>query len=275
MKKLFLIIFPILLAVVVFFGIEYYLNKASGKGALQVTSIPQTDVYLDKKFIGKTPLCRCKAEDMLPVGEYTIRLVPQDTGLFAYEEKVSIQASILTVVDRTFGKGAESEGSTIFLSPLDNKQESQILILSLPEKADVFLDSNYSGQTPLLLKNIPESDHEVKITKEGYREKIVRVRTAPGYKLTAVVSLGINPATEASTPTASVSGTVQKKIVILNTPTGFLRVREEASVSSQEVGRVLPDETYDLVDQITDWFQIKLKDGKKGWISAQYAQIKQ
>lgn len=274
MKKLLLIIFPILLAVVVFFSIEYYLNKASGKGALQVTSIPVTDVYLDKKLIGKTPLCRCKPDDMLPVGEYTIRLVPQDANLLAYEEKVSIQASILTVLDRTFGKGAESEGSTIFLSPLDNKTESQILILSLPEKAEVFLDSNHSGQAPLLLKNIPESDHEVKIIKEGYRDKIVRVRTSPGYKLTVVVSLGINPATETVAPIASPSATLQKSVVILATPTGFLRVREEASVSSLEIGRVLPGATYELLEQTSDWFQIKLKDEKKGWISAQYAQVK-
>lgn len=58
-------------------------------------------------------------------------------------------------------------------------------------------------------------------------------------------------------------------ILIKDTPTGWLRVRE--TPGGREVGRVNPGESYLLADQNDSWFQIKLNDGSLGWISAQYA----
>jgi hypothetical protein len=58
----------------------------------------------------KTPLCKCEAADMLPVGEYNIKVDPQNRH-FPHLKK-NLQ-TILTVVDRTFGKGVTSEGSII------------------------------------------------------------------------------------------------------------------------------------------------------------------
>jgi N-acetylmuramoyl-L-alanine amidase len=62
------------------------------------------------------------------------------------------------------------------------------------------------------------------------------------------------------------------KVLILQTPTGFLRVRDQASLNGTEMGQVKPGETYQLLDERTDWFQIKLTNGQSGWISSQYAQ---
>jgi uncharacterized protein YgiM (DUF1202 family) len=58
----------------------------------------------------------------------------------------------------------------------------------------------------------------------------------------------------------------------LQTPTGFLRVRDQASLNGAEIGQVKPGETYALLDEQTGWYQIKLTNGKTGWISSQYAQ---
>ena len=132
------------------------------------------------------------------------------------------------------------------------------------------------GQSPVLLKNITESDHEIKVVRQGYKDKMVRIRTVLGYKLEAVVYLGIDSqvatssATLISSPSATPS-TGKETVTILNTPTGFLRVRENPSVGSTEVGRVNPDEVFDLLDEQTGWYKIKLKSGVEGWISAQYA----
>jgi uncharacterized protein YgiM (DUF1202 family) len=61
------------------------------------------------------------------------------------------------------------------------------------------------------------------------------------------------------------------KVVIIDTPTGFLRVRSASSTASLEINRAIPGETYEMITETNGWFEIKLKDGKTGWISGQYA----
>lgn len=281
MRKIFLFIAPLFLALGLFFTIAFFLNQNKGKGALQVTANPRSKVYVDGKLIGTTPLCKCEVNDMIAVGDYTVRVEPEDSNYTAFEEKVTISKSILTVVDRTFAKGVASEGSIISLTPLDKKDVIQLLVITFPDKAQVYVDNSPSGVSPLLLNNLTESDHEILIKKDGYRDKTVRIRTVTGYKLTVIAYLGVNTAvagaqlTPTLSPQASPSATptqVISRIVILQTPTGFLRVRETPSAASAEVGRVNPGETYELVAEENGWFEIKLTNGQLGWISAQYAQ---
>ncbi|MCL6096781.1 MAG: SH3 domain-containing protein [Patescibacteria group bacterium] len=277
MKKILFIIVPILLAIFIFVIIFVVVNKTSGKGALQVTSTPVSKVYVDSKFIGQTPLCKCEVNDMITVGTHTVRLVPTQGDLEAFEEKITIAPSVLTVVDRTFGPGASSQGSVISLAPISDKKDAQVLVVTFPDKSQVFLDNNSSGLSPLLLKNLTVSDHEIKVTKDGYKDKTLKIRTVLGYKLEALVFLGVNLATATTSaipsPSPSISPTPASnvKILILDTPTGFLRVRADSSLGSAEIGRVTPGETYDLLNETTGWYQIQLKDKTKGWVSSQYA----
>lgn len=272
MKKILLFVIPFLIAVPAVTALAYFLSNSSGKGALQVTSTPKSQVYLDGKLIGETPFCKCELPDMLRSGEYTIKLVPKENGYSNFEEKIKITKSVLTAVDRTFGKGATSHGSIITLTPLEDKESAQLLVLSSPDRADLLLDSSSKGTTPLLLKDITPSDHTLKLIKSGYNEKIVRIRTVSGYKLEAFVTLGINDeiiksASPSATPTPQ-----KQKVIILETPTGFLRVRESASLEGQEIGRVNPGETFEVENETKDWLEIKLTDGKTGWVSRQYAE---
>lgn len=88
------------------------------------------------------------------------------------------------------------------------------------------------------------------------------------------------------TPTvAKVSGTPSPKpsttstatpakpyVKISSTPTGWLRVRKEANVSSEEVAKVNPGDMFPLKEEQSGWFEIEYEKGKTGWISGQYAQ---
>lgn len=277
MRKVLFFAVPPLLASVVLIAFGLFLYRNSGKGALQVTSIPQSEVFLDGKPLGKTPLCRCELSDMLSVGDYTIRLVPTspDGAFTPFEQKMTIGKSVLTVVDRTFRAGLESEGSLITLRKLSDKKTAEILVLSLPDQTDVSLDSNPSGKTPTLLRNVTESDHTLAFAKNGYQEKELRVRTVLGYKLEAIAMLGI--AQTEATPVAAVAQAspsatpVVARVVILSTPTGFLRVREKPTVASAEIDRVTPSTSFALVLEEAGWFQIRLPDGRSGWVSTQYA----
>ncbi len=149
-KLLFLLIPSFVVVIIIFLLFQIFIVKGSGKGALQVTSAPSSKVYLNGKLIGTTPLCKCEADTMIPVGDYTIRLVPEDKNLLEFQEKVIVTKSVLTVVDRKFGRGGESEGSIISLSPLKDKKDAQLLVISFPDKAEIAVDNNAMGTTPTL-----------------------------------------------------------------------------------------------------------------------------
>lgn len=283
MKKVALVfIISFVLALGIFLGVQYYLSNTSQKGALQITSSPQSKVYLNNHYLGQTPLCKCESSDMLDVGEYTIGLVPLDSSLPEFQEKVTLSQGVLTVVDRKFGKNALSEGSIISLSPLEDKTKTQLLVVSFPQDAQVLLDDQNIGKTPLLYKDPTESDHVLKVGKEGYNQKEIPIRTPLGYKLTVAVYLSASThdlsspdASSSASPTASVSAapspTGTNTVTILNTPTGNLHVREGPSLSAATVGQATPGKSYSIVGDEVDWYEIMLDDGTVGWISSQYA----
>ena len=279
MRKVFLFLAPLLIAIAIFSGILFFLDRKTGKGALQVTSVPQSKVYLDNKLLGMTPFYTRELSQMLGVGDYTVKLVPLTGNFRPFEEKIPINfghgKGTLTAVDRTFADNGSNDGSIISLSPLNSEKDIEVLVISLPDKANVFLDSNPVGITPLLLKQVGESDHDLRVTRDGYKDKSIKIKTALGFKLNVLVFLGVKvdlfPTPFASSeamlsPTVTVS-----KVLILNTPTGFLRVREISSVDSLEIARVIPGETYELISEKEGWFEIKLTDGKIGWVSSSYA----
>ncbi len=276
MKRFLLWVVPLLIAIPVFIGTVVFLNQKTGKGALQVTSVPESQVYLDGKLIGKTPLCKCEAADMISVGDHVVRLVPSAGNFMPFEEKIPIYKSVLTVLDRTFGNGASSSGEVITLTPLADINSSQFFAISFPDKAQVLLDGSPVGQTALLLGNITPSDHELTFKKEGYKDKVVRVRAVKGYKLSSIVFLGISDeiaSSSAAVATPSAAPSVVK-VLILATPTGFLNVRDSSSLGGSIIDKVNPGDSFELVSEADGWYQIKLVSGKTGWISSQYASKK-
>ncbi len=276
MKKVLLFILPIFLALLVFFGFLVFSSRnAIGKGALQVTAIPQSNVYLNNRLIGKTPLCKCDPASMIPTGDYDIRVVPINSVLAneAFEQKISINKAVLTVVDRTFGPGAASTGSVISLLPQEgNSSLAGLFVASFPDGSDISLDDNPNGTTPLRLSSLTESDHNLLVHKSGYKDKQIRIHAVKGYVLSVIAFLGVDLSASSSAgtvPVASPTSSAQQ-IVVLSTPTGFLRVHKDATITSAEIGQVKPSEQYDLLNEKTGWYEIKLASGS-GWISSSYA----
>jgi hypothetical protein len=283
--------------IIVFGILKLFVFGEKGKGALQVTSYPLSKVYINNAFIGNTPLCRCEANTMLQSGDYTIRIVPIDKNLNEFGEKITITKGVLTVVDRKFGKGATSEGSIISLVPLANKKSTELLVISLPDKSEIFVDSNNKGATPLSIKNLTDSDHALRLRHAGYQDKNIRIRTPAGYKLVATVYLGIKDAQNTSitptpiaspsanptgaispSPTPKITGKITPsptkkagKVTILQTPNGFLRVRQSPSISAPEVSRVNTGESFPILDEQNNWYKITTADNITGWISGQFA----
>lgn len=72
-----------------------------------------------------------------------------------------------------------------------------------------------------------------------------------------------------STKSSLLSGKVIFSIEVKNTPTGFLRVREDATAASEELGKLNPKDKVDVYEEVKGWYKINF-EGKSGWISAQY-----
>ncbi|MBI2065958.1 SH3 domain-containing protein [Candidatus Woesebacteria bacterium] len=62
-----------------------------------------------------------------------------------------------------------------------------------------------------------------------------------------------------------------KKVTIKETETGWLRVR--STPSGNEIGKVYPGETFDLLDEASGWYLLELSDGARGWVFARYASL--
>lgn len=270
MKKVLIATLFILFAIVIFTGLVYFLTRDSGKGALQVTSQPKSRVYLNGKFLGETPLCKCDQKDMIDAGEYKVRVVPEDTQFDPFENQIKITPKVLTVIDRTFQPDGAASGSIISLTKLEDENATELEVISLPSEASLFVDNNATGFTPIKLPSVSESDHEIKLTREGYQDKTIRIRTIKGFRLEALVFLGISTASQGEEEESGETVEVTK-ITILQTPTGFLRVRESASTGSPEIGRVSPGEEYDLLEEDNGWFKIRISETEEGWVSGQYA----
>jgi len=281
MKKLIFVIIPLLLIILlIYLVIQHVNNMRTQKGALQVTSTPSSKVYLNDKYLGRTPVSKTEANDMIQSGNYTLKLVPEDTSLSEYQEKITISTGILTVVDRKFRKGALSEGSVISLTPLSDKEKTELEVISFPSGSRVLLDANAIGNTPLLFKNPTESDHILKVNKNGYKGKTIRIRTPKGYRLTIIgyLSIASENGEEQVVPDPSTSPSITltpspspAKVLILETPTGFLRVRQTNDLNSEQISTVNPGDTFPFVSEQPGWYQIKLSDGKTGWVSSEFA----
>jgi len=274
MKKTVIIVAAsVFLGIAVIVATQLYSLMQTKKGALQITSSPESKVYLNNIYLGQTPLCKCEGSSALSSGTYVVRLASSDKSIPEYREKIVITQGVLTVVDRKFTSNSLSEGSVISLNPLADMNTTQLSILAIPEGLSVFLDNKEIGKAPLLFANPKQGDHVVELVKKGYIDKKLHVRIVKGYKLVVRAYLGIDQsvATEASSSAAANVSLPSAKVVILDTPTGFLRVRAESSINASETARVNPGETYSLTGQQDGWFEIVLSDGKTGWISNQYA----
>ena len=175
-------------------------------------------------------------------------------------------------------------------------------MLSLPEGAQVLLDNDPVGDTPITLEDVTASRHELKLRKDGYKEKSIPILTTKGYRLQATIYLGIDETAALSptpTPSASPSGTptptgrqgtptptprrtgtptpstaarAKGKVKVLETPNGFLRVRASNSTSAEEITRLSTGDTVDFITLESGWYQVRLSNGQVGWVSAEYVE---
>ncbi len=311
MKKILLVIIGVIILVAgVFVLLRVKAGKSDEKGVLKVAANPVSTIFLDNQSIGKTPY-----EDKVKPGEYTLKLVPETTvgQVTPWEGRVTVRSNLLTFVNRELKDSEVTSAGEILMLEKISGSAAELTVISTPDAATVSVDGKERGKTPLSISDLKTGSYEVAVSAVGFAPRSVKLKTTGGFKLTAIFNLAATsapaPSPEASStpspsegktspkpsskaspqPSAKTSPATSAKpsgnahvtppakpyVQILETPTGFLRVRGEAGSSGEEVGRVNPGEFYALLDETdvsnTPWYKIEYETGKEGFVSSQYA----
>lgn len=265
-----------------------------GPGALQISTTPKATVFIDGTQVGVTPFF----DDKLKSGEHTVRLVPEATtdSLVSWEGKVNLTPGILTAINRNFATSeAFSSGEIIWLEKISSRDKSSLSVISTPDQAVVKVDGEPKGFSPVLVENLSPGSHQLIVGTPGYEERTISAKTVAGYKLivnvqlaqkiegieeaTPSAQLGPSPSPKASptpktTPKPTVTPPEKPYVLIKETPTGWLRVRMEPSVSATEAAKVNPGEMFPyLNEEKSGWLKIEYEEGKEGWVSGVYVEL--
>jgi len=236
-------------------------------------------VYIDGRQVSfATPY-----EEYRKPAEIILRLVPSSSGkpMAVWESKITLTEGVTTVIRHDFGETNDLSAGEVLSFEKTGSKKAELAVVSVPDAAEVKFDGQSRGFTPLPIHNASSmEEHTLTVSHPGYvTREITGLKTVPGYKLTAVVYLSQDPQVQAQAQAeeASASSTVSEepeisKVEILETGTGFLRVRAEASKASVEITQVTPGKQFDLIeeDKSGEWYKIEYEKGKQGWISAQY-----
>lgn len=268
------------IAFVVFVLAKLFFDITSKKeGRLQVLSHPEAAVFLDNVMKGNTPYTNTLKE-----GEYLLKIVPDGvaTQAASWQKKISVFSGSLTYVDvQLESSDIASWADVYWLTKLGMFSKSSDLIVETePSGALIYIDNDEKGVSPLTLEQVSQGSHELSVFMPGFSRRSKKINISPGYQLHAYVKLALDPSQKSQytisepTPIATAAASIKEPantVLILDTPTGWLRVREEPTLGASESARVNPGQRFELLEEQTGWFKIKIDAQNQGWISSEYA----
>lgn len=243
------------------------------KALLVVETQPASQVFVNGEQVGKTPY-----EGEFEEHEIDLKLVPEsfEQALMPYDAKIFLTPGVETIVRREFGaEEGMSQGEEISFEKEGGGNVS-LAVVSAPDGASVFIDKNYIDLAPVKHTDIDPGIHQITLQAEGYKERSFSVQLIQGYSLMAFVELARLPQEQNAEIRANETEDARVEVVVIGqTPTGFLRVRQEASTEAPEVTQVKPGEEYKLLESQEGWYEIQIDEETTGWVSQEYARLKE
>lgn len=231
------------------------------RSGISILSTPDSaTVFVDEKEVGKTPY----EDKNLDVKEYKIKLEKDSAS---WQGKVKLTPKTLTIINRDLAKEQASSAGEILT--LDKGRGATII--SNPSDAEVEVDGKSFGKTPINIDLNP-GEHTIILSHTNYLKRSIRANLPQDYKLIVSVDLGLSEA-DLTTVSAPVI-TQTPEVVVKETPTGFLRVRDKASLSGKEIAQVKPGDTLILLEELSNWMRVRLSDGSEGFVSSTYVSKK-
>lgn len=257
---------------------------------LEVFTNPPSTVFIDDENKGETPY----TDKAMKPGTYTIKLVPTTgDGLSPYETKISLTSKASTIISRNFAPSDFDSSGYILQLIEEPSGETYLSVISDPDTVNVVIDDKPSGFTPLSKLDTTPGSHFLKVSSPGYVEQALSVNAVKGYNLIVNFKLAAQsitltsptPATPSSslaplaspatsTPSSQVDTLAKPYVVIGETETGWLRVRKEASGTSEELGKADTGEKLKYLGESTElgWFKVEF-ESQIGWVSGKYVTL--
>lgn len=255
---------------------------------LEIATIPISTVFLNGVSKGETPF----SDKNLKPGTYTLKLVPTGSVFFPpYETNLVLTSKASTIISRTFAQSdLDSSGYTLQLQE-EASGGTFLSVISDPDTVNVTIDDKPSGFTPLSKLATTPGSHNLAVNSPGYVEQTLSVNTVKGYNLVVNFKLAgqnitltpADPTTSSASlvplasakPATSSGDTMAKPYVLIGeTGTGWLRIRKEASGTSEEIGKADTSEKLKYLGESTDlgWHKIEF-EGAVGWVSGKYVTV--
>ncbi len=141
--------------------IQLMANLQAVSASLTVETTPEgATVYLNGKKEGVTPL----TVENLDAGDYVLKI--EKDGFAPYEEKITV-----------------SKGETVKRNIALKKAETELIVNSTPQRADLYLNGNKVGQTPYDQLNIKPGKYQLKLEKDGYLPYVTQITVKKGVPL--------------------------------------------------------------------------------------------
>ena len=265
MKKIiiWILVLVSLLSLVIRFSsnVEEIVFGIKSKSGISVLSTPTDSiVFLDGKEVGKTPY---ENKD-LEVKEIIIKI---EKNQYSWQGKISLTSGTVTVVNRDLSnESSSSAGETLSL-----KKGKGLTVISNPAGSDIEVDGKTVGITPQTL-DIPSGEHTILLTHTNYLNRSIKANLVEGFNLTVSSDLAISEADLTTISTPVITQTLE--VIVKSTPTGFLRVRDKASLLGEEIAQVKVGGTLILLEELGSWDRVRLSDGIEGFVSATYVEKK-
>lgn len=256
-----LVIISILALVLRFSSLIVDVLGIKQKSGISVTSTPKdAKVFLNNREVGKTPY---EMGD-LEVGEYIVRLEKDQA---VWQGNVKLNGGTVTIVNRDLAKEHPSSAGEV----LTLTKGKGLTIISNPNNAKVTIDSKEEGNTPLGVDS-ESGEHTILVEHSNYVKRSIRAALPEGFNLTIFVDLALSEADLSAISTPVIRTTPE--VIVKNTPTGFLRVRDKPSLSGKEIAKVNIGDTLILLEELSGWDRVRLSDGLEGYVSSTYVEKK-
>lgn len=261
----------------IFFTLGFFKPKPAG---IVVNTNPSSSVYINGSFVGKSPY-----KGVYKAGEVVVKLVPDttDKNYISFETKINLVSGIETLIRREFAVSEEESSGDISSFDKLSSNETSLVVVTTPDNASISVDGVPRGFAPYKTSVISPAAHQITVKAPGYIDRVMTLTVQDGYRLTVFAKLAKSTQNvDESVLPAETTNAVKKYVQILETPTGFLRVRTLPGSAGEEIAEVKPNSKYLHLetDATSGWYKIQyqepkpgLPNGITGWVSNQYSKI--
>ncbi|MBI2196199.1 PEGA domain-containing protein [Candidatus Daviesbacteria bacterium] len=239
---------------------EIFLGIKQTSGISVLSEPAQAVVFLNEKEAGTTPY----EDKNLAAGDYVVKITK---GKASWQGRVKLTPGTVTVINRDLAEDMASSAGEI----LTLNRGKGLTVISNPTGAAVEVDGKSYGSTPITV-NVEIGQHTILVSHTNYLKRSIRADLPNNFNLTVSVNLALSEADLSTTITSVI--TVTPEVVVRQTPTGFLRVRDKASLNGKEIAQVKPGDTLILLEEQGAWDRIRLSDGTEGFVSSAYVEKK-